>query len=260
MACDNSPSPATAKDAALKSLILRESPHLRDALAAGDNHRAARLILRWVSPRIAWASGNDTPVNTSRMSAGRIYVNLFRNHLRGVYCGGAADFFQKTLALFGVPSVVVDFGDKQVFTHVTVLVPSGHRERLSSYSVFDPTFNLEIVARHNRSDLGFMRALALGARRPGAVAARTGSLSRRALVDTVGRYTDQSCRRTREAPCGVRWLSRDPRLARNNYADGVAGLLRLYADGQIFSTRPHLPQLINAHAAKRKAWITASRA
>lgn len=246
-------SASAAHDRELESLILREAPGLRAALAAHDNHRAAAAILRWVAPRVAWSL--DRPTSTRGESAGDIYFEWFRPARRGVFCAGAADFFQKTLRLFGVPSAKIDFGHAGSNTHVTVLVPRQTTGPRHGYQMFDPTFGAQLEWSVSRRSLPFGMAVEL-VRDEAAdlVRARTVDLAARPLVRAnrpAGR-----CGAKRIPSCGLEYLPPDRRLPEID--GGATTLLALYARGRIFSITPAIPHWFLPGARRMLAGIPTS--
>ncbi len=140
-------------DSGLKNHVLHDTPELAGALTAGDRYKAAKLILGWVAPKITFARGGETgPMDSYTRSASELYYDFFdarfnRRPRGGVFCGGAADFYQKVLALFSIPSHSVLFGTPAPgdIRHVTVLVPVPDGHGGSEYRILDPTFNLDFA-------------------------------------------------------------------------------------------------------------------
>ena len=134
-------------DGGLKDQVLSDTPGLSAAVQAGDRQAAARLILGWVAPRVTFARGGATqPMDSYFRTASELYYDYFAVNRGGVFCGGAADFYRKVLALFDVPSSAVLFGDDSGdLRHVTVIVPFPDGEGTTQYRIFDPTFNLDLV-------------------------------------------------------------------------------------------------------------------
>ncbi len=134
-------------DSGLKNHILAEAPGLASAVAAGDRHTAAKAILGWVAPRVTFARGGGTlPMDSYQRGASELYYDFFAVNRGGVFCGGAADFYKKVLALFGIPSFPVLFGDDSGdLRHVTVLVPFSDGQGGTDYRIFDPSFNFDLL-------------------------------------------------------------------------------------------------------------------
>jgi hypothetical protein len=132
-------------DSDLRSQILSETPGLQSALDAGDKWTAAKLLRGWAAPRIDW-SGNPDLLNTSGYDAGQLYYEFFQPNVNGVFCGGAADFFRKVLAIFAIPSFEFDFGDTtDGLTHATVIMSFPNSDGTTDYRIVDPTFNMDFT-------------------------------------------------------------------------------------------------------------------
>lgn len=128
----------------LRSKVLTETPGLQQALDAGDQWQAAKLIRHWAAPKIDWG-GNPDLLNPVGYDAAQMYYEFFAPNVTGVYCGGAADFLKKLLALFQIQSFTVDFGDlRNSLTHVTVVVPFQNSDGTTDYRVDDPTFDMDV--------------------------------------------------------------------------------------------------------------------
>ena len=134
-------------DSGLKNHILYDTPGLANAIAAGDRYTAAKAILSWVAPKITFARGGSTgPMDSYSRSASELYYDYFAIDRGGVFCGGAADFYKKVLALFGIPSFPILFGDDSGdLRHVTVLVPFSDGQGGTDYRIFDPSFNFDLL-------------------------------------------------------------------------------------------------------------------
>ncbi len=126
----------------LIQLIQKDKPQL-DILLKQDHLLAAQSILDWTANVIPIALSkpfHDKTDNLNRMAPEEIY-NLFNLNLAAVYCGGSSLFLNKVLALFGINSFTLDFGDISNFlTHTTVVVTK-HSGDHWKYYIFDPTFN-----------------------------------------------------------------------------------------------------------------------
>jgi hypothetical protein len=134
---------STATD--LKREVLDAIPGL-ETLVRTDHLEASVAILRWVAPRIDWSLSPELvrPSTEVFANVGAAYYRIFEPSQEGVFCGGAAMFFNSVLRLFDIPSAVIDFGGPGDWTHVTVLVarqgPGG-----ADFYIVDPTFNAVFV-------------------------------------------------------------------------------------------------------------------
>jgi hypothetical protein len=128
----------TCTDADLEAQVLSESPGLDSALDAGDTGRAAQLLLEWAAPRIV-VSGSTFRTSTVDRGAADIYYTEFAPRTGGAYCFEAADFFNKLLALFGIDSSMLVYGELGGMQHATVVVTVENGPS-PVFALFDPTF------------------------------------------------------------------------------------------------------------------------
>ncbi|MCH7499856.1 MAG: hypothetical protein IH886_07575 [Nitrospinae bacterium] len=143
-------------------LIQKEKPQL-EILLKQDLLLASESILDWTANVTPFALSKPFLAKTNnlnRMTPEEIY-NLFNLNLAAVYCGGSSLFLNKVLALFGINSFTLDFGDVNDFlTHTTVVVAnrsSGHWK----YYIFDPTFNFTFQNSNSGYFLTFSELLDL---------------------------------------------------------------------------------------------------
>jgi hypothetical protein len=142
-------SPTEDNDARLKREILANIPTLPGALAAGDTYAAAKLLLRWASPRTPWAVGTAAPLDrylldTNFIRAGDLYYDYFLSGQYGVVCGGTSDFLHKILDLFGIPSFTLDFAADGM-AHVALVVPTKTPTGSTEYRLLEPTFDADFT-------------------------------------------------------------------------------------------------------------------
>jgi hypothetical protein len=142
-------SPVQDLDQRLKDQILAETPALPAALAAGDTYTAAKLLLRWASPRTPWAVGTAAPLDTYLLDtnwirAGDLYYTYLLSGQYGVLCGGTSDFLHKVLELFGIPSFTLDFGGDGM-AHVALVVPIQTPAGSTEYRLLEPTFDADFT-------------------------------------------------------------------------------------------------------------------
>jgi hypothetical protein len=222
---------ARAADDRLHALILKQSPGLAADLRAGHDYAAAREILHWVSPRVVWWGGNTVgTLNTHPLSAGQIW-DKFRHRRAGVYCAGAAEFYVKTLALFGIHARYMGFGQQGIYTHATALV----RLR-QGWVMLDPTFDLDLRLRNTAGPVSFPNAVKLlASQRTSELVADAPPLPGRIILAPDGRV--RYCAQARRTPaCAFADLRYDIRVRR--YGTGVAGFLSLFHDGRLLSPVP----------------------
>jgi hypothetical protein len=128
----------------LKQQVLSDTPGLSDALAAGDTWNAGKMILHWAAPRVDWAQDSRSLFDTSGIDAPQLFYDYFQPGNGGVYCGGAADFLRRTLALFGITGYRFDFGTASGdLTHAVVILPFPNSSGGIDYRILDPTFNMD---------------------------------------------------------------------------------------------------------------------
>lgn len=160
-----------------------------------DKLKKALLLLRWAAPRINWAIGDGiSRTSTDYIGAnlvGQSFGHLFSGGNGGVYCGGAAQLFAKTLGLFGIDAFTIDFGDqKSGLTHVSVIVPVFNPSGWSFYLV-DPTFNSTIT--HRREIIDLFRALDIAKKgRAKELSMSEGDLSNRVWVVDRAMYESRA--------------------------------------------------------------------
>ena len=133
--CANS---RTCTDADLRTQVLSEAPGLDSALDAHDTERAAQLLLEWAAPRIV-VSGDTFRTSTEGRSAADIYYGTFAAKTGGAFCYEAADFYRKLLALFGIDSGLLIYGETGGMEHATVVVRV-EQGPSPVFALFDPTF------------------------------------------------------------------------------------------------------------------------
>lgn len=240
-------------DAALKAQIIRETPGLRAQLRAENTYAAARLILHWAAPRIPSAATSAQMLQTSPLSAGEIWFRHFRPLRDGVWCGGAADFYKKTLSLFGIHSAVVDFGRQDVLTHVTAFVKGPDHTSNPKWMMVSPTFGMELVSRATSKPVPFTDALLIAARGEANshLRIRPVALAKRQIV--YGPHRHAACATVRSGGmCGLRYLDRYDGLKANGYANGVEGLLALFNEGKIFSDTGAPTEILQAQRAAKR--------
>jgi len=237
--------PRKALDSALKQEILRATPGLPRQLAAGNDYEAARMILGWVAPRIPGSSRQQL-VDTTSLSAGQIWFDHFRRVRNGVWCGGAADFFNKALHLFHIRSVTLDFGDRSFWTHVTVLVKQ-RSDSPAPWMMLGPTYNIEIVSRRTHKPVPFARAVRLAAHGEAdrVLTVRSRSLANRPLLLANGGHA-RCGTNFPSGMCGFKHYLSDPSLRARGYV-GLGGMLQIFGDGKIFAPHIEPPEIIRLH-------------
>jgi len=218
-------------DARMRAELLRQAPGLAAALRAGRRYDAARAILRWVAPRVVWYGGSTSgTLDTGPLSASSIWQK-FRTVQAGVFCGGAADFYVKTLKLLGIPAHYLGFGQTNVYTHATVLV----RVR-QGWVMLDPTFDLELRSRQTGQPVDFAKAVRL--QESGQVAkvvAHAIPVDGRSILSARGSVSH--CQPHSRLPA-CDWSALRYESHMDRFGHGVAGLLSLFSDGQILSSAP----------------------
>ena len=213
----------------LRAKVLRETPGLEQALARQDTYHASRLVMRWVATRVVWTKGPER-IQPSEMAPGEIWYEWLSPLRTGVLCGGTAALFLKIMDLWGVPAIALDFAAPGGYTHVVALVPhSGYGTPHTKWGILDPTFSLEVVDRRGRTVTLDRIMSMVDAGRAGGLRARTGSLVRRRLLyhgrDSGLPIEMRRCGDRKDPACGLRWITRDRRLA--GFRPGLAGYLRL---------------------------------
>ena len=109
-----------------------------------------RKLRNWTANAVVFALDqslvDQTTIAVANEPPSQAYVEYFKSSRGGVSCGGIAVFFQKVLALFGVPSFTIGIGwNGTLLTHVTTIVVDG-RGAARRYYIFDPTFAGTYVA------------------------------------------------------------------------------------------------------------------
>jgi len=181
---------------AFKALVAGEA-----GVAPGDGGVAlARKLRNWAANAVVYALDPATVDRTTyaaaTLPAHQIYTDYFRPARGGVSCGGAAVFFQKVLALFGVPSFTIGIGyDGTLLTHVTTVMVDGGGSGRRFY-IFDPTFAGAYVA-----DGGYADAVELLRGEPARF--ETDAMSRRVLVPRpeLEAFLDENERAQAHAVC-----------------------------------------------------------
>lgn len=154
------PCPSCPVEQDLRERALKDVPELARALRV-DRAAAAVMLLRWAAPKIDFARDpavlTRTDVAPLSRNPAQVLAHIFDPSTGGVYCGGAAVFFDGVLKAFDFPSFTLNFGDRRDdLTHVTVVVPL-QQESGTVYAVLDPTFNT--VFRHEDGSFLDVRAL-----------------------------------------------------------------------------------------------------
>lgn len=154
--------PDCMTDAQLRETIRAAIPGIDDRLNS-DLLPAIDLLLQWASAVVDLGSGIPEFANVygsvSLMSAAQIYSDVWLKDAGGTSCAGFAVFFQKVLALFGVPSFTVDMGYSNTnLTHVTTVVPVASGGATKFY-VFDPTLGGTYRSRKDDSYVDLESAL-----------------------------------------------------------------------------------------------------
>ena len=240
-------------DRDLKAELLANVPGLDGALARGDDLRAAELILAWISPRIPFADGATTgPVSTNGMSAAEIYYDNLEPGTGGVFCGGAADFLQKVLSLFGIEVRPVDFGVPGTdLTHVTTMFERESKPGSASLYVLDPSFGMTLSVGDGdgvrRASVTEALRLLIEGRDP-LLSAKTADLRGRELVSRDSPSSSPTTRRCGADPLHTA-CSLDTYLAgtrrefeANGYNAGFRGWLELLGRGALFDNGAAPPQ------------------
>jgi transglutaminase-like putative cysteine protease len=238
--------PTPRADARMRAELLHDAPGLAADLRAGRRYDAARTILRWVAPRIVWYGGSTRgTLDTTPLSASSIWQK-FRTVRAGVYCGGAADFYIKTLKLFGIPARYLGFGRRDIYTHATALV----RVR-QGWVLLDPTFDLELRTRQTGQPIDFAKAVRLGeSGQVSDVVAHAIPVDGRPILSPRGSVSH--CQpRSRVPACSWWALKYESRMDR--FGHGVAGLLSLFSDGQLLSSAPPEVAAVSRSAGDRGA-------
>jgi hypothetical protein len=239
------PPPAPfADDAAVRSVLL-DVPGVQQALATGEQRRAAVLVNQWLAPRIAAAAYGQNVIPTYGKSAYED-LNAFAARAGGVFCDGAADTLLAALQLLGISASRFDFGfSAGGMTHTTVVVAAEGR-----WWLVDPSFGLDLQGADGRplDLLAAWQAAADGTR--GAVTMRTTDLSARAMVGvpkTTATCADGMTRWTMCAlPSYLGGFAAAMRAA--GYPTGEHGLLLLslrspLIDPDFYGVPPALPAL-----------------
>jgi hypothetical protein len=224
-------------DADLRSKILAETPGLQSALSAGDRWNAAKLILRWASPKIDW-SGNPDVLNTAGYDPGQLYFEFFQPNVNGVFCGGAADFYRKVLALFAIPAFEFDFGDTaDGLTHATVVMSFVNSDGTTDYRIVDPTFNMDFTVTPSGKPASVPVMWEMWrAGMTNRIAVNTESLAERRIFQgpTAQRCADVGWP---NGGCGfdAYLAATAAAMTRNGYQTGLAGFLQLQSTTTLFS-------------------------
>lgn len=232
----------SATQANLRRTVLRAVPELENA---SGTLAAARLLLDWASNTIDYAGSPDLVAGDlirPWTTAPEIYQKIFLPNRAGVYCGGAAVFFDKVLKLFHHDSFTINFGEPDSdFTHVAVVVPI-QQDGSWRYYLFDPTFNATF--RRGNGSFAAFRDLVEGSRSGlGDFTVESRSLSRRDFL--VSPLNRGSCRVLKRVESGVLVCS-DPEygleegswlrcLGRNGYAKNPVEAYVQLVERRVFS-------------------------
>jgi hypothetical protein len=170
------PCPACITDEILKAAIIGEA-----GISPGDAPLIlARKLRTWTANAVVLG---PEPVNMTATTtavvvqpAWQTYVEIFKPGLGGVSCAGIAAYYQKILALFGLPSFTIDMGfdNGTGLTHVTTILVLGTPEQ-RHFFIFDPTFSGSYVKNGKIAEV--MESL-----RAKRVEFRTTPMSRRVLI------------------------------------------------------------------------------
>ncbi|MFN2470686.1 MAG: hypothetical protein ABR583_06800 [Gaiellaceae bacterium] len=235
-------------DPELRDQILAELPELDGLLAGTDDYKAARLLLGWVAPRVAWtgsdrAMGGPAPLDTAALSAAEIYYDYFVPEAAGVFCSGAAEFFSKVLDLFTIQHFRLEYGDvRNDLTHAAVVVTRTAASGRTEWLALDPTFNADYTRRDTGRPLSLDTMLELWRNGMGGrINAREGSLATRSVIFTQadGDVEAVPCGEISSfSACSLRsyleaW--RDQFLA-TGYEEGIEGFVQILGTGTLFRT------------------------
>lgn len=132
----------------LRKLIAEDQPRL--ATTTLDEWTRLTLLRQWAYENIDGSTpganlDDDRANGFYEMDAPELFT-AFRNDRGGVLCGGTAYAFMRLCRIYGYDALTLDFGARDVSTHVVTLV------RLSRggddvWSVQDPTYDVTYVHR-----------------------------------------------------------------------------------------------------------------
>ena len=254
-------------DTDLRNEILAQTPGLQAELDAGHTWDAAKLILGWAAPRIAYAGSQSALVDTSAISAAQAYYDVFQQRKGGVWCGGATDWFRKVLALFGIDSFRYDFGTASGdLTHVTTVLPFAKGDGTTDYRVLDPTFNMDLTITTSGKAASVPAIWELWrADKSQYVQRNEGGLGTRQVLfapaDADGRFTSAPCTSvSSNGGCGFdSFLANSAgAFAANGMEQGFDGFVQLMSTKELFNPAFNgVPQdFQNKHATFKDAVLT----
>ncbi|MCA9095992.1 MAG: hypothetical protein KDA68_21075, partial [Planctomycetaceae bacterium] len=125
-------------DSQLRELILSQQSELPELLKSGKILEAAGILLRWTAVTGDFAL-DGVPLATDFTTIGELYFRILKEDQAGMSCGGYGNYFSGVLALFGIPSLNIGFGESPDLTHVTVVVPVQDKNG-RQFHLMDPTF------------------------------------------------------------------------------------------------------------------------
>ncbi len=153
-----------ASNLTLRAIILHDLPGLQAAITNGDQRTTVRLLRHWVG-NAADSALFSNPFLWDAPNAAISYFGSYVPNHAGSSCGGFSDFYSQVLAIFGIDSLTVSFGDIAAdLIHTTVIVPIWEHGAWS-FEMFDPTFNgtpIDIATQQPVSYLDIIAAVQAG--------------------------------------------------------------------------------------------------
>jgi len=144
----------------LVQYIVAENPALRQLIKKRDVIGMALVLREWVSGLINLCSEDFVFYSEDILSA----FNTLREKKKGVWCGGAAEFFTRILRLMGIRATtyiyVFRYGCPDAFGHATTLFCNAFEEGLPVYLV-DAYLNCHYADSDSGDILSFDRLLKL---------------------------------------------------------------------------------------------------